>query len=423
MRFGIGGEPEYWTTADADPRHLQHNMVVAIDPARALDNGQPSLLALWIHSLRLQPQRRRRGTPRRTVYVARSVRSLSRLALALLELAGVQFAFVSHISPMEQGPDDPPGRRRVLVLLLSQVHLQDMAGPVQVLDEASRLGGGYQLSFCGVTSRLRSAQGLMLADLQPLPEPESTDTVLIPGISSASLDPIEGLPRAWLVKARRAGARLASVCTGAFALASAGVLDGLSCTTHWKMIDRLRREFPRARVLDNLLFVEDQGVVTSAGVASGIDMALSLVEADYGPLVVSRVAREMVVYLRRNGDHEQRSAFLDHRTHLHPGVHRVQDWIVAHPDRKPALEELGRIAAMSPRNLARVFRAATGTTPKQFAARVKVQVARDLLEDPQRSVEQIAASCGFEDARQLRRLWQRSFGTSIAAFRRSQEVA
>jgi transcriptional regulator GlxA family with amidase domain len=176
-------------------------------------------------------------------------------------------------------------------------------------------------------------------------------------------------------------------------------------------------------VLDDRLFVEDGGVITSAGVASGIDMALALVEQYRGPIAAARVAREMVVYLRRNGDEEQRSVYLDHRTHLHPGVHRVQDFLVAHPERKASLAALARIAAMSPRNLARVFRRATGITPHQFATKVKVQVARDLLGDPQRTVEGIAASCGFEDARQLRRLWRQSFGSSIAAFRRARRSA
>ena len=306
--------------------------------------------------------------------------------------------------------------RRVLVVLNPDVHLQDMAGPVQVFDEASRLGGAYSLSYCGLDSAVRSAQGLLLAGLQPLPAPRETDLVLVPGTESAKLDALAA-PVDWLRAASEAGARIASVCTGAFALARAGLLDGRRCTTHWKVVARLSAAAPRARVMENCLFVEDGEIVTSAGVASGIDMALSLVEQDFGPLVAARVAREMVVYLRRNGQEEQRSVYLDHRTHLHPGVHRVQDWLVANPQRKPVLSQLARIAAMSPRHLARVFRRATGITPKRFAAEVKVQVARDLLGDPQRSVEAIAASCGFDDARQLRRLWKQSFGVSIAAFR------
>jgi len=318
----------------------------------------------------------------------------------------------------------PAEARRVLLLLLPDVHVQDMAGPVQAIYEASRLGGAYQLSYCGVERRVRSAQGLVLSELEPLPRLRDGDLVIIPGMSSASLDDLDHVPGDWLREAHRAGARLASVCSGAFALARAGLLDERRCTTHWKLIDRLRLRCPRARVLDDRLFVEDSGIITSAGVASGIDMALALIEQDFGPIVVSRVAREMVVYLRRNGEHQQLSVYLDHRTHLHPGIHRVQDWLVAHPERKPTLAGLARIASMSPRHLARTFRRATGLTPKQFAARVKVQVARDLLDDPQRSVEGIAANCGFEDARQLRRLWKRSFGISIGAFRAARkEVA
>ena len=309
------------------------------------------------------------------------------------------------------------------MLLLPDVHLQDLAGPVQVFYEADGLGGAYRLSYYGIEPRVRSAQGLVLSDLLPLPVVEPGDLVLVPGMSSQTLDQLDHVPVAWLRGALEAGARIASICSGAFALARAGLLDGRRCTTHWKHIERLRRETPRAEVADNRLFIEDRGVVTSAGVASGIDMALAQVEWDHGPLVVSRVAREMVVYLRRSGDQEQRSVYLDHRTHLHPGVHQVQDFIVQHPDQRPTLEELARIAAMSPRNLTRVFARATGVTPKQFASKVKLQVARDLVGDPQRSVEAIASSCGFDDARQLRRLWKQAFGKSIADFRAERSRA
>jgi transcriptional regulator GlxA family with amidase domain len=310
-----------------------------------------------------------------------------------------------------------PPTHHVRVLLFPEVHLQDLAGPVQVFYEAAHLGGAYTLRYCAATPRVRTAQGLTLADLEPLGTVHAGDLVLVPGMWSQALADLDRASCAWLRKAHAAGARIASVCSGAFALARAGLLDGRRCTTHWRLTGRLRDEHPRAEVIENRLFVEDDRIVTSAGVASGIDMALALVEADYGPLVVARVAREMVVYLRRSGEQEQRSVYLDHRTHLHPGVHRVQDYIVAHPETKPTLARLARVAAMSPRNLARVFRRATQLTPKQFAARVKLQVAHDLLDDPQRTVEEIAASCGFDDARQLRRLWRRAFGGSISEFR------
>jgi transcriptional regulator GlxA family with amidase domain len=315
---------------------------------------------------------------------------------------------------------EPVGSRRVLILVLPQVQLQDLAGPAQVFHEAGRLSRIYQLVYCGHSPSVRSAQGLSVGEVEPLPAPREGDLVLVPGISSAALSRPDHALCAWLQDARDAGARIASVGSGAFALARAGLLDGRRCTTHWQLVDRLRAECPRAQVLADRLFVEADGILTSAGIASGIDMALALVEQDHGPLVASRVARVMVVYLRRSGDQEQKTVYLDHRTHLHPGVHRVQDFIVEHPEKRPGAVELARLAAMSPRNLSRVFRRATGITPMQFAAKVRVQVARDLLDDPQLTVDGIAANCGFASSRQLRRLWKKAFGMSISAFRRAR---
>ena len=304
-------------------------------------------------------------------------------------------------------------KRRTLVVLVPGVHLQDLAGPVQVLHEAKR----YALVHCGESRAVRSAQGLTLAGLSPLPAPRQGDLVLMPGFDSSLLAGSMRLPLAWLRRAHRAGACIASICSGAFALARAGILDGRRCTTHWRLTERLQREHPRARVLENRLFVDDGPVVTSAGVTAGIDLMLWLVERDHGPLAAAQVAREMVVYLRRRGEGGQQSVYLDHRTHLHPGVHRVQDFIVQNPQERASAEALARIAGMSPRNLTRVFRRATGVTPHQFSSRVKLQLARDLLDDPQRTVEAIAGSVGFDDGRQLRRLFRQHFGVSIHDFR------
>ena len=307
--------------------------------------------------------------------------------------------------------------RRVLVLLLQDVHLLDLAGPVQAFHEAAGFGGGYELIHCGVTQEVRSAQGLLLSGLVPLPEPLPGDLVLVPGMESATLDRLGHVPVAWLRRSVDAGARVASVCSATFALGKAGLLDGRTCTTHWKLAERLRKAFPRAQVLENRLFVEDGPIVTSAGVASGIDMALSLIERDLGPIVVANVAREMVVWIRRSGDRDQVSIYLDHRTHLHPGVHRVQDFLIAHPERNPSLAELGRIAGASPRHLTRVFRAATGVTLKEFAHKVKLQVASELMDNPALTVEAVASSCGFKDARHLRRIFKANFGVAPAAWR------
>jgi transcriptional regulator GlxA family with amidase domain len=172
----------------------------------------------------------------------------------------------------------------------------------------------------------------------------------------------------------------------------------------------LRQRFPRARVVENRLFVSDGPVTTSAGIASGIDMALALIERLHGPLAAAAVAREMVVYIRRDGAHEQESIYLDYRTHLHPGIHRVQDWLTQHPHEKTTLGELAQVAGMSTRNLTRLFRATTGLSIKEFSTRVRLELARTLLHDPELTVDGVANRCGFDNARQLRRAWKEAFG-------------
>lgn len=240
---------------------------------------------------------------------------------------------------------------------------------------------------------------------------------MVPGFRMASLGQVEPGVLAWLREAHAVGAHVASICTGAFVLGRAGLLAGRQCTTHWTRVDDLRTGFPAARVLTNRLFVDDGPVTTSAGIASGIDMALSMVERRHGPLVAAAVAREMVVYLRRDGSHHQQSIYLDYRTHLHPGVHRVQDWLIAHPGEHATLEGLAQLAAMSPRNLTRAFRQATGISVQDFRTRLRLELARDLLHDPGMTIEAVAARCGFESARQLRRLWKEAFGTAPSAAR------
>ncbi|HEX7182417.1 MAG TPA: GlxA family transcriptional regulator [Thermoanaerobaculia bacterium] len=299
---------------------------------------------------------------------------------------------------------------RVIFLALPDLEILDLAGPLQAFHEANGRGAGYRVLLVSTSPRVRTDQGLALSDLEPLPEPAAADLVIVPGMRMASVDAVEPAALAWLREAHGRGAHVGSVCTGAFLLGRAGLLEGRQCTTHWSRTDELQRRFPAARVLTDRLFVHDGPVTTSAGIASGIDMALSLLDRRHGPLLTAAVAREMVVYIRRDGAHDQRSVYLDYRTHLHPGVHRVQDWLIAHPSEKATLADLAAVAAMSPRNLTRVFRQATGISIKEFATRLRLELARDLLHDPGLTVEAVATRCGFKSARQLRRLWKEAFG-------------
>jgi transcriptional regulator GlxA family with amidase domain len=309
--------------------------------------------------------------------------------------------------------------RRVILVAFPAVEILDLAGPVQVFDEARRSGAAYELLYCGTRPRLRTDQGLWLGDLAPLPAVEASDLVLVPGFRMAALREAErGLSR-WLRAAAATGAHLASVCTGAFLLGSAGLLDGRQCTTHWSRVEELQQRFPAARVLSERLFVTDGPITTSAGIASGIDMALALVERHHGPQIASAVAREMVVYLRRDGSQRQQSIYLDYRSHLHPGVHRVQDWLLAHAAQPATLSELARVGLMSPRHLTRLFRQATGISIRAFVTRLRLERAAVLLHDPGLSLEAVARRSGFGSARQLRRCWRHLHGAPPSALRGS----
>lgn len=305
----------------------------------------------------------------------------------------------------------------VHVLLLPGVHMLDLAGPVQALFEANGFGATYRLQFVGEAASVRTAQGLSIAHVEALPPVEAGDWVLVPGTLSDDLDRLP-VPTDWLRQAAACGARITSICSGAFALAGSGLLDGRQCTTHWKLNRRLQAEHPAARVLENRLFVCDGSITTSAGEASGIDLTLALVQEDFGARIVADVAREMVVYMRRSGESTQGSVYLDHRAHAHEGIHRVQDWIVAHPDQRVRVEDMAQRAALSPRHFTRLFKETTGVTLLQFAHKVKLETARRMVSETSLTAEQIALQCGFEDARQLRRMWRARFGTSIREERR-----
>lgn len=293
--------------------------------------------------------------------------------------------------------------------MLPRVEILDLAGPLQAFHEANRGRERYRIRVCATKERVESAQGVTLAGLDPLPESAGDALVIVPGMPYDATLKIDRAVTRWLRQAAQGGAQIASVCTGAFALGEAGLLDGRRCTTHWSRTAELARRYPKARVLTDRLFVSDE-VITSAGIASGIDMALALIEQAEGPLVAAEIAREMVVYLRRDGGQAQQSVYLDFRTHLHPGVHRVQDWIVQNPERRTSIEQLSTLAGMSGRNLTRTFRRATGISINAFSTRVRLELARSLLHDPGLTVEAVANRCGFATAWQFRRVWREEVG-------------
>lgn len=303
-------------------------------------------------------------------------------------------------------------RTTICFLLLPHVHLMDLSGPVQVFYEACSFApGSYQIQYCGIHDVESSEQGLLLAGLQPIDNVtlHAGDFIFVPGVDfkkfvEGKLNNSVAHIKEWLRQNRDRGVRIASVCSGTLVLADAGLLNETRCTSHWKCIDYIRQHYPRVNVVSDCLYANDGNIFTSAGMTSGIDMALSIVEKQHGPIMAAKVAREMVVYLRRDESDKQETIFLDYRTHFSPGVHKVQDHILSHPTVNFTLDQLASVANTSTRTLTRLFKKSTGHTINEFKTAVRLEMARSLHKNTDYTVEKIASMCGFESARQLRRL-------------------
>jgi len=225
----------------------------------------------------------------------------------------------------------------------------------------------------------------------------------------------------WLRTRLRPSHRLLSICSGALLAARAGLLDGRACTTHFSCLDELRALAPAARVMDNRLFVEDGNCWSSAGVTAGIDLLLHWLSRLAGPACALAVARQLVIYLRRSGSDPQLSPWLEGRNHIHPAVHRVQDAIAAAPQQEWNLAALARAANTSPRHLSRLFNEHAGMSLPDYVNRLRVSLARELLQTTRLDMERIAERSGFGSARQLRRAWSRSHEATPQEARKSAE--
>jgi transcriptional regulator GlxA family with amidase domain len=299
---------------------------------------------------------------------------------------------------------------RVAFLLAPNMHLLDLAGPTQVFSTAADYGFGYEMHFVGEREDVRSHQGAVLAASTAWPALSPDDLVVVPGWRT----PLVGGETAFaaatlrrLVDHHDAGGTVASVCSGAFALGQAGLLDGRRCTTHHDLTDALATRFPRASVIRDVLYVTDRDIVTSAGIASGVDLALHFVAVRHGPEAAARIARQMVVYARRNGDEQQASAMLRYRSHVSDAVHRAQDLIDAGFSSSLRLSALARAVGVSERTLTRRFTEATGLTPLRYQQVLRLERADHLIGHGA-TVEAAARASGFEDARMLRRLRART---------------
>jgi transcriptional regulator GlxA family with amidase domain len=299
---------------------------------------------------------------------------------------------------------------RVVLVLVPGVHLLDLAGPAQVFSGAADRGHDYQLSYVAERPEILTAQGLPVRTELEWPELDRDDLILVPGWRTAVAVDADRLGEPTLARLREhhvAGGTVTSVCAGADALGRAGLLDGRRCTTHHQLQDELARRYPKAKVVRDVLYVVDDRVVTSAGIASGIDLALHIIATRHGPGAAGRVARDMVVYARRNGDEPQASALLRHRGHLNEAVHRVQDLLEAHFTDRLTLSDLADASGCSERTVTRMFGRATGLTPLRYQQVLRLERAEHLIGHGA-TMETAARAVGFEDARMLRRLRARN---------------
>ncbi|MCG8965644.1 GlxA family transcriptional regulator [Streptomyces sp. CL12-4] len=307
---------------------------------------------------------------------------------------------------------------RVTILVYDGVKLLDVAGPAEVFGEANLLGADYRIALVSTTGAdVTASIGMRIAvDGSAATQPDP-GTFLMPGGDVYPSTPVTpDLVEAARELAARSG-RVASVCSGAFVLGAAGLLDGRRATTHWKIADRLAARHPKTRVEPDAIYVRDGTVYTSAGVTAGIDLALALVEEDHGPDVSREVARSLVVYLQRAGGQSQFSAPLQGPPPRSPALRKVVDLVTADPAGDYSLAELATRLNVSTRHLTRLFRQELGSTPARYVESIRFDIAKSLL-DHGYTATQAASMAGFPSYESLRRVFARELSISPAAYQR-----
>lgn len=315
-------------------------------------------------------------------------------------------------------------QRTIAIAAYDGAELLDMTGPIEVFNMLNRCLGepGYRILLLAETAGpLVSSSGLRLipdASWQGFGDP--FDTVVVVGSPDAALDrALENRKLIeWLRRIPHQARRIVSVCTGAFLLAEAGLLEGRRVTTHWMDLERLAARYPGLTVEADAIYVRDGHVATSAGVTAGLDLALALVEEDFGRQMALAVARRLVMYLKRPGGQAQFSTQLRAQMvaggPLAPLLARLRE----NPAPQYTVEQLARLAAMSPRNFARVFQRETGTTPAKYLDQLRLERALALLEASTLPIESVARDSGFSCAEQLRRSFLKQMGITPVGYRK-----
>ena len=301
------------------------------------------------------------------------------------------------------------GTRRILFVTFPGVLGLDLIGPSEVFSTAAEMRPGtYSLETVSTSRSHSTSSGIGLRPDSPLPDrAEGVDTVIVPGGVGVVAAEEDAELVAWLRDVVPAARRIASVCTGAFLLARAGLLDGRRATTHWSGCSRLARRYPSVDVDGDPIFVRDGNVYTSAGVTAGMDLALALVEEDLGDKVALEVARWHVMFMKRPGGQSQFSASLAGQL-AEPGpLRELQDWIAENLDADLSVPALAARAHMSERNFARVFQREVGTTPAHYVESLRLERARIALSESRQPIAAVARRCGFGTPTTMRRAFER----------------
>jgi transcriptional regulator GlxA family with amidase domain len=314
-------------------------------------------------------------------------------------------------------------RSTVAILVYDGVTLLDVAGPAEAFQTANRFGADYRITLLSPTGDDVTANlGFGISVDRSVSDELTPDTYLVPG---ADRYPSTAVPRQLADAAGipAAGARrVASICTGAFILAAAGLLDGKRATTHWKVTATLAARCPTCTVDPDAIYVRDGNTYTSAGVTSGIDLALALIEEDHGPELTREVARALVVYMQRSGGQSQFSAPLQGPPPHTPALRSITDLVTANPHGDHSLSELAKHLNVSTRHLTRLFRDELSTTPARYVENIRFDMARALL-DQGHNATQAAALAGFPSYESMRRVFAAKLSISPAAYQRRFSTA
>jgi transcriptional regulator GlxA family with amidase domain len=308
--------------------------------------------------------------------------------------------------------------RSIGVLIYPGFQLLDAAGPTGAFTAANRFRpDAYKMSVIALKPGPVASHSGVAIHAVALPD-APLDTLVVAGGPYARM-PINCVQtQAWLKKAARRARRVASICTGAFLLAEAGLLNGCRATTHWENSAELARRFSRVRVEPDRIFVRSGRIWTSAGVTAGIDLVLALIGEDLGEDVARRVAQQLVVYHRRPGGQSQFSALIE-MDRQDGRFAKLLEWMRSHLSAALTIDRLAEEAAMSPRNFSRAFTAETGVTPAKAVERLRVEAARERVESSSDPIDHIGVAVGFTDSERMRRAFVRAFGQPPQSLRRA----